>query len=107
MSKRKDDSSDARGSKDSSGSLAMELDEEGEGAAKQTRTNKWHCDYCKNEIHDFEEYWVPWWPEYYLTISCIECSREYESEMDAYERAAEKKATEEKTTKKSKCEHGL
>ena len=89
MSKRKDDSSDARGS--------MDVDQE--GAAKQSRSSKWHCDYCKKEIHDFKEYWVPWWPDYYLTISCIECSRKYEAEMEAYERAAEKKATEEEATK--------
>ena len=101
MSKRKDVSSDARGSSDpresriASGS--MEVDEEGESATKQTRTNRWHCDYCGKEIHEFTEYWAPWWEDWVLSISCLECNRKYEEEMEAYERA-----TEEKTAKKIK-----
>ena len=99
MSKRKDDSSDARGSSDPRGSRissgSMEVDEEGESAAKQTRTSRCHCDYCGKEIHDFKEYWVPWWEEWYLKRSCLECSRKYEAE-EAEKKAAEEKATKEK-----------
>ena len=73
----------------------MDVDPEGEGAAKQKRTKKWHCARCKKEIDEFNEYYVSWWENWRVKYVCIECSRKEAEE-------AEKKAAEEKATKEKK-----
>ena len=81
MSKR---SSDALGS--------MDIDQEGEGAAKQQRTKQWQCGRCKKEIDN--DYYIRWWTDWVLNYFCTECSRKEAEEAD--KKAAEEKATKEK-----------
>ena len=98
MSKRKDDSSDARGSMDvdQEGAAASSHYHEDDNVRKQGRSYTWYCDYCKKEIDDTKDYWVPWWENWYLKISCMECSDKYE--------AKEKEAKEKETNASMDCE---
>ena len=75
MSKR---SSDARGSSDAKGS--MDVDPEGEAAAKQKRTKKWLCARCKKEFDEVTEYYIRWWTEGRVAYFCMECTRKFEEE---------------------------
>ena len=68
----------------------MDVDPEGEGAAKQQRTKKWHCARCKKEIDEVNDYYIQWWTAWRVAYYCLECCRKYEAEE------AEKKATKEK-----------